>query len=147
MNEQSPELVVRAMRVRNRLPYYRSPYTEQPAFYAALCEAPAFEALPESYRQAILDAEADLNRARVHGRTRIRYWIGIAVVGLLFVVVVAYLVLVLAVAAFTPIPADAVEPPADFVPLGFIIGVAVAAGLERAWKALYYRLWPERERF
>jgi hypothetical protein len=145
----SPELVKRAMRVRNRLPYYQQyPYEGQQAFYAALCDATAFEALPGDYQQAILDAEAELDRERVHGPTRIACWIGLAVVGPLFVAVAAYAVVMLVAAAWSEsfVPADALVPSNDDVlPLGFFAGVLVGAGLAKAWKALYYRLWPERE--
>src|SRR4051794_1667421 len=104
------------MRVQKWLPYYRYPYSGQKAFYATLCEVATFDALPETYRQAILDAEAAWRRARIHGRTRIRYWAGLAVVGPLFCAVAAYAVWVLLAAAFAPVSADAVEPPDDFVP-------------------------------
>ena len=146
MEATNPELARRAMRIRNWLPYYRWPYDGQQEFYAALCSAADFQALPDRYRRAILDAEAALDRACVHGPTRFAYWIGLGIVGPLFVVVVAYAILMLASAAFAPIPADAVEPPDDFVPLGFIVGVLVAGGLGKVWKLLYYGLWPERER-
>jgi hypothetical protein len=70
-------LVDRAMRVRNWLPYYCMPYTGQREFYAALCQARSFEQLDPEYQRAILDAEESWRAARVSGRTRASYFVGL----------------------------------------------------------------------
>ena len=138
-------LVDRAMRVRNWLPYYGSPYTGQRGFYAAVSEARSFEELDPEYQRAILDAEERWRAVRVVGRRRASYFVGLGLLSPLLAASVLYTLAMLFSAAFVPIPAHAVQPPPDVVPLGFVIGVLVAAGLGHACRSLYYGLWPERE--